>query len=242
MRKKGKMMKFLFLLLGIILVLAYLFTQKNKNKDDGPMTKDSFIEEVEDNVDDKQKKERGDTIDDKQKEILENIESHPYKKGVYIYKVEGETYSVDEYVFVSGDDRSLAFPSPDQFELSDGKTYYFASEKYKNYFKRDADKMPENLDREKLDYEIFFDYDGSLIDGFDIRQDGNSYIVENNKYSYVFDDQYVLKETTGHGNGEKYVKKLVKYDEDFDSYYDKYLELLKSYEEVEDVNLVSPKE
>lgn len=96
-------------------------------------------------------------------------------------------------------------------------------------------------DENKIDYQTYFDYDDSLIDGFDIRKDGENYIIENKKFKDVFDKDYVLIKSRGYSGGEKYVRELVKYDEDFVSYYNEYLDLLKTYEEVKDINLVSPK-
>ena len=48
-------------------------------------------------------------------------------------------------------------------------------------------------------------------------------------------------EDRGLSGGEDYTEKLVNYDGDFDKYYDKYLEEILSYEEVNDIGEVSPK-
>lgn len=229
MTKKRKKFILLFIVIAIIGALAYIFTNNRKNSDDGLMSTDEFIEKL------------GPTIDQNQREIVKNIESHPYKKGVYIYKVKGQSFLADEYVLVSGDDRKLNILGNDQFELSDGKSLFFASNKYKNYFKRDINKDLDFQDENKIDYQTYFDYDDSLIDGFDIRKDGENYIIENKKFKDVFDKDYVLIKSRGYSGGEKYVRELVKYDEDFVSYYNEYLDLLKTYEEVKDINLVSPK-
>lgn len=211
-------------------MLSYIFANHRINADDGPMSKDEFIEKL------------GHDINQDQIEIIEKIENRPNKPGLYLYDIKGQSFSTKEYEFVSGDDRTISIPDTDIFELSDGKTFYFASEKYKNYFKREVRGKQDQSKPRKYDYEVFFDYDGSLIDGFGIRKEGDNYIVENKASKYVFDKDYVLTESTGSCSGEKCVRRLVKYDEDFDSYYNKYLNLLKTYKEVNDINLVSPKE
>lgn len=181
-------------------------------------------------------------INEKQRRILEEIDSKNYKSGVYTYNVTFKNKSFKEYKFVFEDSRFLAFSDENKFEIFDGKYSYYASKDYKNYIKREysLDKIEydKKMLNEKFDYMSFFNYDGSLLSGFDIIDDGEKTIVKNDLFKYIFDKDYVLIKEEGVSGVEKYVKELDAYDINIDQYYEKYYAMLADYEEVDNINLI----
>lgn len=223
--------------IGIILILliTILITliPKIYKKYDGVPSNKEFVEAL------------GKYIDKDQKEILEEVLDAKYKPGLYLYEFRQEDLNFKIYKFISPDNRILTYDGSDIITITDGKYNYFASQVRKNYVKRDLKDL-KNFNKDIggdniLSIGQFLDPYNKLYPDLDIRKEGDYSIIENERCFYKFDQNGVLVEDRGLSAGEDYTEKLVNYDGDFDKYYDKYLEEILSYEEVNDIGEVSPK-
>ena len=99
-------------------------------------------------------------LTDEEKGILEFLSDVSYPKGVYKYEYKMKNDSFDQYVFVSGDDRSL-YIDDGLYILSDGKNNYVISDKTRKYNIREVDKEKEvdkaPNDKNEIDYRMFYD-------------------------------------------------------------------------------------
>lgn len=184
-------------------------------------------------------------IDKDQKDILEEVLAAKYKPGLYLYEFIQDDLNFKIYKFISPDSRILTYDGSDIITITDGKYNYFASQVRKNYIKRDIKDLKDFNNNIGVDHDLsisqFIDPHNEVYPDLDIRKDGDYTIIENERSFYKFDKNGVLVEARGLSGGEDYTQRLVRYDEDFDKYYDKYLEEILSYEEVNDIGEVSPK-
>lgn len=221
------------IILTILIIASIILIAKIYNANDGVQTNKEFVGALDK------------YIDKNQREILENVLDAKYKPGLYLYEFNQEDLNFKIYKFNSPDNRILTYDGSDIITITDGKYNYFASQVRKNYVKRDLKDLKDfNKDiREDniLSIGQFIDPDNKLYPDLDIRKEGEYSIIENERCFYKFDKNGVLVEDRGLSGGEDYTEKLVNYDGDFDKYYDKYLEEILSYEEVNDIGEVSPK-
>lgn len=223
--------------IGIILIILIttliILIPKIYKTDDSVPTNKEFVEALDK------------YIDKDQREILEKVLDAKYKAGLYLYEFNQEDLNFKIYKFISPDNRILTYDGSDIITITDGKYNYFASQVRKNYVKRDIKDLKDfNKDiREDniLSIGQFINPHDELYPDLNIRKEGEYSIIENERCFYKFDQNGVLVEDRGLSAGEDYTEKLVNYDEDFDKYYDKYLEEILSYEEVNDIGEVSPK-
>lgn len=221
------------IILTILIIASIILIAKIYNANDGVQTNKEFVGALDK------------YIDKNQREILENVLDAKYKPGLYLYEFNQEDLNFKIYKFNSPDNRILTYDGSDIITITDGKYNYFASQVRKNYVKRDLKDLKDfNKDiREDniLSIGQFIDPHNKLYPDLDIRKEGEYSIIENERCFYKFDQNGVLVEDRGLSGGEDYTEKLVNYDGDFDKYYDKYLEEILSYEEVNDIGEVSPK-
>lgn len=183
-------------------------------------------------------------LTDEEKEILEFLSNVIYQKGVYRYEYKMKNDSFDQYVFVSGDDRSL-YIDDGLYILSDGKNHYVISDKTRKYNirevdkEKDVDKAPN--DKNVIDYRMFYDEDKNRIPELKIYKKDDNYIIETDRGYSKYDKNGILIEQGGISGGSKYVQSLVEYKEDFDEYYDDALSKIDIYEKVDTTSEVSPK-
>lgn len=223
--------------IGIILIILItaliILIQKIYKTDDRVPTNKEFVEALDK------------YIDKDQREILEKVLDAKYKAGLYLYEFSQEDLNFKIYKFISPDNRILTYDGSDIITITDGKYNYFASQVRKNYIKRDLKDLKDFNKNIGVDNDLsigqFINPHNELYPDLDIRKEGDYSIIENERCFYKFDKNGVLVEDRGLSGGEDYTEKLVNYDEDFDKYYDKYLEEILSYEEVNDIGEVSPK-
>ena len=228
-----KSKKTLGIILIILIAITIILIPKLHKKDDGVLSNKEFVEALDK------------YIDEDQKEILEEVLDAKYKPGLYLYEFSQEDLNFKIYKFISPDNRKLTYDGSDIITITDGKYNYFASQVRKNYIKRDIKDLKDFNKNIGVDNNVyisqFIDPHNEVYPDLDIRKDGDYTIIENERCFYKFDKNGVLVEDRGLSGGEDYTQKLVQYDEDFDKYYDKYLEEILSYEEVNDIGEVSPK-
>lgn len=221
------------IILIILITISIILISKFYKKDEGVLTNKEFVEALDK------------YIDEDQKDILEEVLDAKYKPGLYLYEFSQEDLNFKIYKFISPDSRILTYNESDIITITDGKYNYFASQVRKNYVKRDVKELKgygKNVSEDNhLSIGVFIDPHNKVYPDLDIRKDGDYTIIENERCFYKFDKNGVLVEDRGLSGGEDYTQKLVQYDEDFDKYYDKYLEEILSYEEVNDIGEVSPK-
>lgn len=223
--------------IGIILIILSLaliiFIAKFFKADNGVPTNKEFVEALDK------------YIDEDQKDILEEVLEAKYKPGLYLYEFSQEDLNFKIYKFISPDNRILTYNESDIITITDDKYNYFASQVRKNYIKRDLKDLKDFNENIGVDNDLsisqFIDPHNEVYPDLDIRKEGDYSIIENERCFYKYDKNGVLVEDRGLSGGEDYTQKLVKYDEDFDKYYNKYLEEILSYEEVNDIGEVSPK-
>lgn len=183
-------------------------------------------------------------LTDEENEILEFLSNASYPKGVYKYEYKMKNDSFDQYVFVSGDDRSL-YIDDGLYILSDGKNHYVISDKTRKYNVREVDKEKEvanaPTDRNEISYRMFYDEDKNRIPELKIYKKDDNYIIETDRGYSKYDKNGILIEQGGISGGSKYVQSLVEYEEDFDEYYDDALSKIDIYEKVDTTSEVSPK-
>lgn len=183
-------------------------------------------------------------LTDEENEILEFLSNASYPKGVYKYEYKMKNDSFDQYVFVSGDDRSL-YINDGLYILSDGKNHYVISDKTRKYNVREVDKEKEvanaPTDRNEISYRMFYDEDKNRIPELKIYKKDDNYIIETDRGYSKYDKNGILIEQGGISGGSKYVQSLVDYKEDFDEYYDDALSKIDIYEKVDTTGEVSPK-
>ena len=229
MKSKKTIGIILIILIGITIILIPKFHKK----DEGVLTNKEFIGALDK------------YIDKDQKEILEEVLDAKYKPGLYLYEFRQEDLNFKIYKFISPDNRKLTYDGSDIITITDGKYNYFASQVRKNYIKRDLKDLKDFNKNIGVDNDLsisqFIDPHNEVYPDLDIRKEGDYSIIENERCFYKFDKNGVLVEARGLSGGEDYTQKLIQYDEDFDKYYDKYLEEILSYEEVNDIGEVSPK-
>lgn len=229
MKSKKTIGIILIILIGITIILIPKFHKK----DEGVLTNKEFIGALDK------------YIDKDQKEILEEVLDAKYKPGLYLYEFSQEDLNFKIYKFISPDNRILTYNEPDIITITDGKYNYFASQVRKNYIKRDLKDLKDFNKNIGVDNDLsisqFIDPHNEVYPDLDIRREDDYSIIENERCFYKFDKNGVLVEDRGLSGGEDYTQKLIQYDEDFDKYYDKYLEEILSYEEVNDIGEVSPK-
>lgn len=228
-----KSKKTIGIILIILITITIILIPKFHKKDDGVLTNKEFVEALDK------------YIGEDQKEILEEVLDTKYKPGLYLYEFSQEDLNFKIYKFISPDNRILTYNEPDIITITDGKYNYFASQVRKNYIKRDLKDLKDfnkNIGvGNDLSISQFIDPHNEVYPDLDIRKEGDYSIIENERCFYKFDKNGVLVEARGLSGGEDYTQKLIQYDEDFDKYYDKYLEEILSYEEVNDIGEVSPK-
>lgn len=228
-----KSKKTIGIILIILITITIILIPKFHKKDDGVLTNKEFVEALDK------------YIGEDQKEILEEVLDTKYKPGLYLYEFSQEDLNFKIYKFISPDNRILTYNEPDIITITDGKYNYFASQVRKNYIKRDLKDLKDfnkNIGvGNDLSISQFIDPYNEVYPDLDIRKEGDYSIIENERCFYKFDKNGVLVEARGLSGGEDYTQKLIQYDEDFDKYYDKYLEEILSYEEVNDIGEVSPK-
>lgn len=183
-------------------------------------------------------------LTDEENEILEFLSNASYPKGVYKYEYKMKNDSFDQYVFVSGDDRSL-YIDDGLYILSDGKNHYVISDKTRKYNVREVDKEKEvanaPTDRNEISYRMFYDEDKNRIPELKIYKKDDNYIIETDRGYSKYDKNGILIEQGGISGGSKFVQSLVDYKEDFDEYYDDALSKIDIYEKVDTTSEVSPK-
>lgn len=183
-------------------------------------------------------------LTDEENEILEFLSNASYPKGVYKYEYKMKNDSFDQYVFVSGDDRSL-YIDDGLYILSDGKNHYVISDKTRKYNVREVDKEKEvanaPTDRNEISYRMFYDEDKNRIPELKIYKKDDNYIIETDRGYSKYDKNGILIEQGGISGGSKFVQSLVEYKEDFDEYYDDALSKIDIYEKVDTTGEVSPK-
>lgn len=221
------------IILIILITISIILISKFYKKDEGLLTNKEFVEALDK------------YIDEDQKDILEEVLDAKYKPGLYLYEFSQEDLNFKIYKFISPDNRILTYDGSDIITITDGKYNYFASQVRKNYIKRDLKDLKDFNRNIGVDNDLsisqFIDPHNEFYPDLDIRKDGDYTIIENERCFYKFDKNGVLVEARGLSGGEDYTQRLVQYDEDFDKYYDKYLEEILSYEEVNDIGEVSPK-
>lgn len=221
------------IILIILITISIILISKFYKKDEGVLTNKEFVEALDK------------YIDEDQKDILEEVLDAKYKPGLYLYEFSQEDLNFKIYKFISPDNRILTYDGSDIITITDGKYNYFASQVRKNYIKRDLKDLKDFNKNIGVDHDLsigqFIDPHNEVYPDLDIRKEGDYTIIENERCFYKFDKNGVLVEDRGLSGGEDYTQKLVQYDEDFDKYYDKYLEEILSYEEVNDIGEVSPK-
>lgn len=223
--------------IGIILIILSLaliiFIAKFFKADNGVPTNKEFVEALDK------------YIDEDQKDILEEVLEAKYKPGLYLYEFSQEDLNFKIYKFISPDNRILTYNESDIITITDDKYNYFASQVRKNYIKRDLKDLKDFNENIGVDNDLsisqFINPHNEVYPDLDIRKEGDYSIIENERCFYKYDKNGVLVEARGLSGGEDYTQKLVQYDEDFDKYYNKYLEEILSYEEVNDIGEVSPK-
>lgn len=182
---------------------------------------------------------------DGEKEIFKKISDTIYKKGLYTYRYDFPNDTVYLYQFVSGDERTLYKDDDGIYILYDGKYKYLISDNTKKYNVKELnDKTISNLaptDKNIIRYDRFYDDEGKRISGLKIYEDSSYYVIETENDISKYNKDGILVEETGKSGGEKYVRKLVDYDEDFDKYYDEVLAKIDEYQKVESTSEVSPK-
>lgn len=228
-----KSTKTMGIILIILITILIILIPKIYKKDDSVPTNKEFVEALDKYIDKDQKK------------ILKEVLDAKYKPGLYLYEFSQEDLNFKIYKFISPDNRVLTYDGSDIITITDGKYNYFASQVRKNYVKRDLKDL-KNFNKDIQEGNIlsigqFIDPHNKLYPDLDIRKEGDYSIIENERCFYKFDPNGVLVEDRGLSAGEDYTEKLVNYDGDFDKYYDKYLEEILSYEEVNDIGEVSPK-
>ena len=180
-----------------------------------------------------------------QMEIFSKIYNAKQMPGAYTYEVSLDKKSVGNIVvYTSGDNRMLSVGNNDNgiLNIYDEKYLYNKKKKNKTFYKKESDYKLNSENKLYLDYYYFFNStEDTLIDGLSVGKDGDNYIIKNNAISYSFDKNYIMIEgETKSADGDSLIK-LIDYDKDFDKYYNEYFEKMKTYEEVDDVNKVSPK-
>lgn len=228
-----KSKKTIGIILIILITITIILIPKFHKKDEGVLTNKDFVEALDK------------YIDEDQKDILEEVLGAKYKPGLYLYEFSQEDLNFKIYKFISPDNRILTYDGSDIITITDGKYNYFASQVRKNYIKRDLKDLKDFNKNIGVDNDLsisqFIDPHNEVYPDLDIRKEDDYSIIENERCFYKFDKNGVLVEDRGLSGGEDYTQKLVQYDEDFDKYYDKYLEEILSYEEVNDIGEVSPK-
>lgn len=228
-----KSKKAIGIILIILITITIILIPKFHKKDEGVLTNKEFVEALDK------------YIDEDQKDILEEVLGAKYKPGLYLYEFSQEDLNFKIYKFISPDNRILTYDGSDIITITDGKYNYFASQVRKNYIKRDLKDLKDFNKNIGVDNDLsisqFIDPHNEVYPDLDIRKEDDYSIIENERCFYKFDKNGVLVEDRGLSGGEDYTQKLIQYDEDFDKYYDKYLEEILSYEEVNDIGEVSPK-
>lgn len=221
------------LIIGLV-VIASLIIKEHKSGEESLLAEEKREElEISSNI-----------LTDEENEILEFLSNAIYPKGVYRYEYKMKNDSFDQYVFISGDDRSL-YIDDGLYILSDGKNHYVISDKTRKYNIREVDKGKEvdkaPNDKNLIDYRMFYDEDKNRIPELKIYKKDDNYIIETDRGYSKYDKNGILIEQGGISGGSKYVQSLVEYKEDFDEYYDDALSKIDIYEKVDTTGEVSPK-
>lgn len=230
--KKNYLLVVLIFLIAVVGYLFYYFYMLDKYVPKEP-PKEVLFERASKNM------------TDGEKEILRKISDAIYKKGLYTYRYDFPNDTVYLYQFVSGDKRTLYKDDDGIYILYDGKYKYLISDNTKKYNVKElndktiSDSAP--TDKNIIRYDRFYDDEGKRISGLKIYEDSSYYVIETENDISKYNKDGILVEETGKSGGEKYVRKLVGYDEDFDKYYDEVLAKIDEYQKVDSTSEVSPK-